>query len=184
MIPPPPTRGAARVIIVTWAGLAAGVGLAACGADGPRPYRDGDCYIEQRYEVTGQAVSHACLHLDEGPFDSRVAAAGQAEAEALTQSHTAYTIELASDGGAVAPGGYVRFTSEVATAYSFYFDGLTPVEIVDEAGARLCPATRHGLDDCDGLGLVEVHELAAGQVVWIAFDRGDRDQATVVLERY
>lgn len=171
-----------RLSCIALAGLSAGGGLAACGADGPEPYQDGACYVEQRYEVLRRAVYHTCLHLDEGPFDSRVAASRPADAEPLTQSHTAYTVDLAGEAGN--KGGYLRFTSEVSTAYSFYFDGRTPVEIVDEAGTRLCPATRHAIENCDGLNLIEVQELTAGQVVWISFGPGDEDQATVVLERF
>ena len=174
------SSGLTGAVVATALGLA----LAACGDDGPQPYRDGACYVEQRYDISTRAAAHACVHIDEGPFDDRVAAPERDDAEALTQSHTNYSVELAGGSDERAGGGYLRFTSEVATAYSFYFDGLSPVELVAADGQRLCPATRLGLDECGGLGLVEVHELNIGQTVFIRFGQSDEASATVILERY
>ena len=89
----------------------------ACGGDGDQ----GD-----DIDVEG------CEHLAEGPYEDVLAAADAADAPAVSNDHTAYTITL-PDG---APG-YVSFAAAEATDYVFFFDQDVDLALATAGGDPL-----------------------------------------------
>ncbi len=107
----------------TCAALALLLTLTACSSDETTPPED---------EVSLDA--DACEHFEEGPFAAVTAGAAAADAPAVDDDHTAYTITLVDDGAGMFTGTVSLAVAE-ATEVLFFTDEAISLRVQDSAAA-------------------------------------------------
>jgi hypothetical protein len=131
--------------------VACGLALlsAGCGSEDARP--DACASLDAPAD---SAVAHACSHALDGPF--RYVADGRGE---LTNTHTAYTVELVESGGALR-SALLDWDAKIDAGYAFYVSADVELSLRSSAGESICRgATRLAGERCPELARVDVFSL-------------------------
>lgn len=120
---------------------------------------------------------HACFHVAQGPFETLQAGPPSAPGT-LAQTHTAYTVKVASRAAR-----WVAFRADAAASYAFLFGAEAEVATFSPDGAvkvPLCEGPSTGI--CDGLPRSLVLPFAKDETVLLGLTPSAGGELLVVVE--
>lgn len=140
----------------------------------PRPVA-GSCPAD---ELAVDLETHACYHLEHGPFAS-VATSAEATAPSVSEPHTAFTVDVSAG-----EDRWLSFKAKSSAVYAFY-SGPKARIVLRRSDGQLISAMCEGAtsDACPALPYQVQAQLNAEETVGVAlFPDDDAEQVKLVIE--
>lgn len=128
-------------------------------------------------DLTQALVDHACIHAEDGPFDS-----ADRNGDSVSKTHTYYTVALADDGSTNRL--QVRYAPRRSGLFALLTDRSIDIEAETPSGRKqsLECAQRLTTADCSGLNYVYGLDLEDGVEYELDLQSDSADEVSLVFE--